>query len=51
MYLSGRRFTDGLQQSIEAKEGLSVSEETQVTAKVPMLLTPPPSLDNSNGMQ
>lgn len=32
--LAGRRFTDGLQQSIEAKEGLRVSEETQVIAKV-----------------
>jgi preprotein translocase subunit SecA len=32
--LEGRRFTDGLQQSIEAKEGLDVSGETQVVAKV-----------------
>ena len=32
--LAGRRFTDGLQQSIEAKEALRISEETQVTAKV-----------------
>ena len=32
--LDGRRFSDGLQQSIEAKEGLTISEETQVTAKV-----------------
>ena len=28
--LEGRRFTDGLQQSIEAKEGVPVSGETQV---------------------
>jgi len=32
--LEGRRFTDGLQQSIEAKEKLKVSGETQVVAKV-----------------
>lgn len=32
--LEGRRFTDGLQQSIEAKEALDVSGETQVVAKV-----------------
>ena len=32
--LEGRRFTDGLQQSIEAKEKLTVSGETQVVAKV-----------------
>lgn len=32
--LEGRRFTDGLQQSIEAAEGLEVSGETQVVAKV-----------------
>jgi len=32
--LEGRRFTDGLQQSIEAKEALPVSGETQVVAKV-----------------
>lgn len=32
--LEGRRFTDGLQQSIEAKEKLAVSEETQIAAKV-----------------
>ena len=32
--LEGRRFTDGLQQSIEAKEKLVVSEETQIAAKV-----------------
>jgi preprotein translocase subunit SecA len=32
--LDGRRFTDGLQQSIEAKEGLAVSAETQTVAKV-----------------
>lgn len=32
--LDGRRFTDGLQQSIEAKEKLRVSGETQVVAKV-----------------
>mmetsp|Transcript_19540 Transcript_19540/g.18872 ORF Transcript_19540/g.18872 Transcript_19540/m.18872 type:complete len:1035 (-) Transcript_19540:297-3401(-) len=32
--LDGRRFTDGLQQSIEAKEKLLVSGETQVVAKV-----------------
>ena len=32
--LEGRRFTDGLQQSIEAKENLDVSGETQVVAKV-----------------
>ena len=32
--LDGRRFTDGLQQSIEAKESLQVSSVTQVVAKV-----------------
>ena len=32
--LQGRRFTDGLQQAIEAKENLQVSSETQVVAKV-----------------
>ena len=32
--LDGRRFTDGLQQSIEAKEGVVVSGETQVVARV-----------------
>ena len=32
--LVGRRFTDGLQQAIEAKEGIPVSSETQVVAKV-----------------
>ena len=32
--LAGRRFTDGLQQAIEAKEKLPVSSETQVVAKV-----------------
>jgi len=32
--LEGRRFTDGIQQSIEAKEKLKVSDETQVIAKV-----------------
>ena len=32
--LEGRRFTDGLQQSIEAKENLPVSSETQTVAKV-----------------
>ena len=32
--LDGRRFTDGLQQSIEAKEGVTVSGETQVVARV-----------------
>ena len=32
--LEGRRFTDGLQQSIEAKENLAVSGETQVVAKI-----------------
>jgi len=32
--LTGRRFSDGLQQAIEAKEGLKVSSETQVVAKV-----------------
>lgn len=32
--LEGRRFTDGIQQSIEAKEGLKVTSETQVVAKV-----------------
>eukprot|EP01035_Chromulina_nebulosa_P019644 gene19644-25556_t len=32
--LDGRRFTDGLQQSLEAKEGLKISGETQVVAKI-----------------
>eukprot|EP01041_Mallomonas_annulata_P006005 gene6005-12107_t len=32
--LDGRRFTDGLQQSIEAKESLPVSSDTQTVAKV-----------------
>ncbi len=32
--LEGRRFTDGLQQSIEAKEGIQVTSETQIVAKV-----------------
>lgn len=32
--LTGRRFTDGLQQAIEAKENIGVSGETQVVAKV-----------------
>ena len=32
--LEGRRFTDGLQQSIEAKESIDVSGETQVVAKI-----------------
>ena len=32
--LEGRRFTDGLQQSIEAKENVLVSGETQVVARV-----------------
>jgi preprotein translocase subunit SecA len=32
--LEGRRFTDGIQQAIEAKEGLKISGETQVIAKV-----------------
>lgn len=32
--LEGRRFSDGLQQAIEAKEGLTVSGETQVVAKI-----------------
>jgi preprotein translocase subunit SecA len=32
--LDGRRFTDGIQQSIEAKEGVTVSGETQAVARV-----------------
>mgnify|MGYP005689483277 FL=1 len=28
--MEGRRFTDGIQQAIEAKEGMQVSSETQV---------------------
>jgi preprotein translocase subunit SecA len=32
--LSGRKFTDGLQQAIEAKEGLVISPPTQCSAKV-----------------
>jgi preprotein translocase subunit SecA len=36
--LQGRRFTDGLQQAIEAKENLLVSSETQVVAKVEMMM-------------
>lgn len=32
--LEGRRFTDGLQQSIEAKEELPISSDTQTVAKV-----------------
>jgi preprotein translocase subunit SecA len=32
--LQGRRFSDGLQQALEAKESLKVSADTQVVAKV-----------------
>ena len=32
--LEGRRFTDGIQQSIEAKENLKITSETQIVAKV-----------------
>jgi preprotein translocase subunit SecA len=32
--LEGRRYSDGLHQSIEAKEGLTVSTQGQVTAQV-----------------
>lgn len=32
--LEGRRFSDGLQQALEAKEGLAVSAESQVVAKI-----------------
>lgn len=32
--LTGRRFTDGLHQALEAKEGLTISGESQVVAKV-----------------
>jgi len=32
--LEGRRFTDGIQQSIEAKENLKITAETQIVAKV-----------------
>merc|ERR1711871_573613 len=32
--LEGRRFSDGIQQSIEAKESLSISSETQTVAKI-----------------
>jgi preprotein translocase subunit SecA len=32
--LQGRKFPDGLQQALETKEGLSISADTQVVAKV-----------------
>lgn len=32
--LEGRRFSDGLQQALEAKEGLAVSAESQIVAKI-----------------
>ena len=32
--LTGRRYTDGLHQNIEAKEGIPVSTQSKVTAKV-----------------
>jgi preprotein translocase subunit SecA len=32
--LDGRRWSDGLHQSIEAREGMEVSEMSQVIAKV-----------------
>ena len=32
--LEGRRFTDGIQQSIESKENLKISFETQIIAKI-----------------
>ena len=32
--LDGRRWSDGLHQSIETKEGIAVSEQSQVIAKV-----------------
>eukprot|EP00549_Striatella_unipunctata_P000370 CAMPEP_0118697794 /NCGR_PEP_ID=MMETSP0800-20121206/14759_1 /TAXON_ID=210618 ORGANISM="Striatella unipunctata, Strain CCMP2910" /NCGR_SAMPLE_ID=MMETSP0800 /ASSEMBLY_ACC=CAM_ASM_000638 /LENGTH=928 /DNA_ID=CAMNT_0006597375 /DNA_START=302 /DNA_END=3086 /DNA_ORIENTATION=+ len=32
--MDGRRWSDGLHQSVEAKEGIAVSERSQVTAKV-----------------
>ena len=32
--LDGRRWSDGLHQSIETKEGIQVSEQSQVIAKV-----------------
>eukprot|EP00560_Eucampia_antarctica_P004273 CAMPEP_0197837672 /NCGR_PEP_ID=MMETSP1437-20131217/32846_1 /TAXON_ID=49252 ORGANISM="Eucampia antarctica, Strain CCMP1452" /NCGR_SAMPLE_ID=MMETSP1437 /ASSEMBLY_ACC=CAM_ASM_001096 /LENGTH=949 /DNA_ID=CAMNT_0043444883 /DNA_START=257 /DNA_END=3106 /DNA_ORIENTATION=+ len=32
--LDGRRWSDGLHQSVEAREGISVSEQSQVIAKV-----------------
>ena len=32
--LEGRRYSDGLHQSLEAKEGLEVSTQGQVTAQV-----------------
>ena len=32
--LEGRKFSDGLQQAIEAKEGVAVSSESQVVAKI-----------------
>ena len=36
--MEGRRFTDGIQQAIEAKEGMQVSAETEVIGKA-LLLT------------
>ena len=35
--MEGRRFTDGIQQAIEAKEGMQVSAETEVIGKVLLL--------------
>lgn len=32
--MEGRRWADGLHQSIEAKEGLSVSQQSQVIATI-----------------
>ena len=32
--LDGRRWSDGLHQSIEAREGIDVSEQSKVIAKV-----------------
>ncbi len=32
--LDGRRWSDGLHQSVEAREGIEVSEQSQVIAKV-----------------
>ncbi len=37
--MEGRRFTDGIQQAIEAKEGMQVSAETEVIGKIYIFIT------------